>query len=203
MDERLLRNISIAFTGGAIGGLVTILAATLIPATGIVEATGSAIRIPMHERWMISPGDTYNLMVWGGLFGLFFLVPAVKKWNWVAWIIIVAVLAGPYALVTLFGVHAEDGTRLGSSAMVWIVVLAYLALLLVLPIWRSRPWWVFGLIIGVVAGASSLFIMFPIKHGAAMFAGMALGPGTVPWVIIFNLFFGLSTAYFIKRAKLL
>jgi len=201
--EKLLRNIAIVFTGGAIGGLVTVIVATLIPATGIVEATGSHARIPMHDMWIISPPDTYRLMVWGGLFGLFFLLSTVKKWNWVPWIVIVAVLAGPYSLVVLFGVHGDDGMMLGASPVVWIVVLAYLALLVVLPIWRNRQWWVFGLIIGVVAGASSLFIMFPIKMGPPMFGGMAAGPGTVPWVIIFNLFYGVSSAYFVMRAKLL
>jgi hypothetical protein len=36
-----------------------------------------------------------------------------------------------------------------------------------------------------------------------MFAGMPLGPGTIPWVIFFNLFYGVSAAYFVMRAKLL
>ena len=201
--EKILRNVSIAFTGGAIGGFVTTLVATLIPATGIVAATGSNAAIPMNEMWVLNPPDTYRLMVWGGLFGLFFLVPAVKQWNWVTWIVLVAILAGPYALVTLFWARNEDGTMLTGSPIAWIVVLLYLALLVVLPIWRHKQWWVFGLIIGVVAGASSLFIMFPIKYGAGMFAGMPLGPGTVPWVIVFNLFYGVSAAYFVMRAKLL
>jgi hypothetical protein len=198
----MLRNIAIVFTGGAIGGFVTTLVATLIPATGIVEATGSKAAIPMHPMWILSPPDNYRLMVWGGLFGLFFLVPTVKNWNWVTWIIIVAVLAGPYALVTLFWAQSE-GTMLAAMPGPWIGVLLYLALLVVLPIWRHTQWWVYGLIIGVVAGSSSLFIMFPIAFGGEMFAGMPLGPGTIPWVIFFNLFYGVSAAYFVMRAKLL
>lgn len=201
--EKLLRNIAIVFTGGAIGGFVTTVAATLIPATGIVEATGSHAHIPMHPMWVISPPDNYRLMVWGGLFGLFFLVPTVKNWNWVYWIILVAVLAGPYALVTLFGVHSEDGMMLAASPWALILVILYMALLFVLPIWRHQSWWVYGLIIGVVAGSSSLFIMFPIKMGAGMMGGMMAGPTTIPWVMIFNLIYGIVAAYFIMRSKLL
>jgi len=200
--ERTLRNIAICFTAGAVGGFFTTLAATIIPATGIVEATGSHAKIDMHPMWILSPPDNYRLMVWGGLFGLFFLLTAVKKWDWKVWIGLVVILAGPYALYTLFGVKNEDGTALGSSPMVLIVVVLYLALLLVAPLWRDRQWWVYGLVVGVIAGASSLFIMFPIKIGPPMFGGMAAGPTTIPWVIAFNLVYGLVTAYLVMRAKL-
>jgi hypothetical protein len=200
--EKTLRNIAICFTAGAVGGWATTLVATLIPATGIVEATGSHAHIEMHPMWILSPVDTYRLMVWGGLFGLFFLLTAVKKLDWKIWIGLVVILAGPYALFTLLGVKSEDGTALMASPMALIVVLLFLALLVVTPIWRDRPWWLFGLVVGVIAGSSSLFIMFPIKMGAAMFAGMGAGPTTVPWVMAFNLVYGLVTAYFVMRAKL-
>lgn len=201
--EKLLRNIAIAFTGGAIGGFVTILAATLIPATGIVEATGSGARIPLHDMWIISPPDAYRLMVWGGFFGLLFLVPTFKKLTIVQWIVVVAIVAGPYALVALFGVRLDDGSMLISSPLGLIGVIVFLALLVGVPWVMNRIWWHYGLYVGVIAGCASLFIMFPIKLGAAMIGGMAAGPTTIPWVIIFNLFFGVSTAYFVKRAKLL
>ena len=200
--EKALRNIAICFTAGAVGGWFTVLVATLIPATGIVEATGSHAKIDMHPMWILDPVSTYRLMVWGGLFGLFFLLTAVKTWDWKIWIGLVVVLGGPYALYTLLGVKAEDGVALMSSPVALIVVLLYLLLLMVTPLWRDRPWWLFGLVVGVIAGTSSLFIMFPIKMGAGMFGGMMAGPGTIPWVIIFNLFYGVSSAYFILRAKL-
>jgi len=200
--EKTLRNIAICFTAGAVGGWATVLVATLIPATGIVEATGSHAHIEMHPMWILNPLDTYRLMVWGGLFGLFFLLTVVKQLDWKVWVGLVVVLAGPYAAFTLLGVKGDDGAAMMSSPMALIVVLLYLALLMITPMWRERPWWLFGLVVGVIAGSSSLFIMFPIKMGAAMFGGMAAGPTTIPWVIAFNLVYGLVTAYFVMRAKL-
>jgi hypothetical protein len=200
--DKLLRNIAIVFTGGAIGGLVTIIVATLLPATGIVEATGSHARIPMHDMWVINPVDTYRLMVWGGIFGLLFMVSTLKNLSFAKWIIIVAIVAGPYALATLFGVSLDDGSKLITSPLGLIGVIVFLALLVGIPQVMRRVWWQYGLYVGVIAGCASLFIMFPLKLGAAMIGGMAAGPTTIPWVIIFNLFYGVSTAYFIMRAKL-
>ena len=200
--ERMLRNIAIVFTGGAIGGFFTIVAATLIPATGIVAMTGSNAAIPVHEGWLFDPVANYRLMVWGGFFGLFFLLPLYKTWDWKKWAPIVVVVVGPFVVYLLFMASAGDAA-FSSSPIRVIVVLLYFAGIMALPLVRNTQWWVYGLIIGVVAGCSSLFIMFPIKFGGEMFGGAPLGPGTIPWVIVFNLFYGIATAYFVNKAKLI
>ena len=196
--ERMLRNIAIVFTGGAIGGFFTTVAATLIPATGIVALTGSQAKIAVHEGWLLDPVANYRLMVWGGFFGLFFLFPLFKTWDWKKWAPIVLVVVGPYLVYLLF-----IDSEFSSSPIRVIVVLLYFAGIMALPLLRNTKWWVYGLIIGVVAGSSSLFIMFPIKLGLGMFGGAAAGPGTIPWVIVFNLFYGITAAYFINKAKLI
>ena len=139
-----LRNLSVVFTGGAIGGFFTALAVYIFVTTGIVASLGSAIQLEYHPIWFIDPPFNYRLMVWGGFFGILFLLPFARK----------------------------------------------------------MVWWHWGLIVGGIAGSASLFVMFPIKYGMDMFAGMPLGPGTVPWIIFFNLFYGIPTAYFVKRVGL-
>ena len=202
--ERTLRNIAIVFTGGAIGGFFTTLAATVLPLTGIVAATGSNAAVAPHGMWFLDPATNYRLMVWGGFFGLFFLLGTFKTWNWPKWAAIVVVVVGPYVVYLLgWGMVGEEGESFASSPIRVVVVLLYFAGIMALPLARNLSWWKYGLIIGVVAGSSSLFVMFPIAYGGAMFGGMPLGPGTIPWVIVFNLFYGVSTAYFVHRAKLI
>ena len=200
--ERMLRNIAIVFTGGAIGGFFTTVAATLIPATGIVALTGSQAKIAVHEGWLLDPVANYRLMVWGGFFGLFFLLPLFKTWDWKKWAPLVLVVVGPYLVYLLF-IHGDGDDAFSSSPIRVIVVLLYFVGIMALPLVRNTKWWVYGLIIGVVAGSSSLFIMFPIKLGVGMFGGAAAGAGTIPWVIVFNLFYGYTAAYFINKAKLI
>lgn len=202
MNKTLLRNIAVVFTGGAIGGLVTTIVATLIPMTGLVAATGSKAALPPHEMWLFDPVTNYRLMVWGGLFGLFFLLGTFRNWNWMYWVVAVVVILGPYVIYLLGFATGEGGMSFSASPLNVVLVILFFIGILAVPLARHMNWWRYGLIVGVVAGCSSLFVMFPIKYGPAMMGGMPLGPGTIPWVIIFNLFYGVSAAYFIHRAGL-
>lgn len=138
----MLRAASVAFTGGALGGLLTAVAATLVPATGVVLALGSHYALPLHPRFLFDPPTLYRFMVWGGLFAAWFLLPAARR----------------------------------------------------------LVWWRWGLSVGLLAALAKLFIAYPLNYGAAMLAGAALGPGTVPWVIVFHLLYGFTAAYYVHLA---
>jgi hypothetical protein len=68
----MLKKISYAFSAGALGGLINSVAVWLFGILGITMALG--VKIAPH----ISPEWLYPRIVWGGLWGLLFLIPAMK-----------------------------------------------------------------------------------------------------------------------------
>lgn len=64
-----LKNLSLAFTAGCLGGLMNSFAVWLFGALGINQALGVSIAPKLTPAWL------YPRMVWGGLWGFLFLLP--------------------------------------------------------------------------------------------------------------------------------
>lgn len=67
------KKLSVLFTAGALGGLLNGVAVWLFGAIGITTALGVKIAPQM------SPPFLYPRMVWGGIWGLVFLLPFLKN----------------------------------------------------------------------------------------------------------------------------
>lgn len=69
----MIRKISGAFTGGAIGGLVDSINITLLGKLGISDLLGVTMKPEFTAPWL------YQRMVWGGIWMLPLLLPLWKK----------------------------------------------------------------------------------------------------------------------------
>lgn len=69
----MIRKISGAFTGGAIGGLVDSINIVLLGKIGITDLLGVSMKPEWTAPWL------YQRMVWGGLWMLLLLLPLWKK----------------------------------------------------------------------------------------------------------------------------
>jgi len=68
-----LRKTSLYFAAGSLGGLVNSIAVWLFGAYGI----NAALNVAIQPR--LTPGWLYPRIVWGGIWGLLFLLPLVKS----------------------------------------------------------------------------------------------------------------------------
>ena len=64
---------SSAFSSGALGGLVNSLAVWLFGISGINAVLGVSLQPHLSTKWL------YPRIVWGGIWGLLFLIPILKK----------------------------------------------------------------------------------------------------------------------------
>lgn len=64
-----IKNISLTFTAGCVGGLMNMFAIWLSGLSGLTKALGVQIAPHLSVPWL------YNRLVWGGLWGLLFLLP--------------------------------------------------------------------------------------------------------------------------------
>lgn len=69
----MIRKISGAFTGGAIGGLVDSVNITILGKVGICDLLGVSMKPEFTAPWL------YQRMIWGGLWMLLLLLPVWKK----------------------------------------------------------------------------------------------------------------------------
>ena len=65
----MLRNITLVFAAGCLGGLVNSLAVWFFGDTGITPALGVKIKPMLSAAWL------YPRIVWGGIWGFLFLLP--------------------------------------------------------------------------------------------------------------------------------
>lgn len=69
------RDLSLVFAAGAVGALANSVAAWLFGALGITGAFGVAIAPALTPEWL------YPRLVWGGLWGVLFLLPVLRgRW---------------------------------------------------------------------------------------------------------------------------
>ena len=69
------RRLSLAFAAGAVGGVASSLALWLLGASGLAQALDVRIAPALAPAWLVPRA------VWGGLYGLLFLLPlAGQRW---------------------------------------------------------------------------------------------------------------------------
>ncbi len=67
-----LKRLSIVFSAAALGGLTNSIAVWLFGAIGITSAFGVAIAPSITPQWL------YPRLVWGGIWGILFMLPLLK-----------------------------------------------------------------------------------------------------------------------------
>ena len=125
------RRLSVVFAGGVFGGLLNSLAIWLIGALGVTAALGVKLAPALTPAWL------YPRLVWGGLWGLLFLLP-VRRLSPMAQGLLLSL--GP-TLVQLFVVFpfrtpaGRMGLGLGSLTPVFVVLFN--------AVWGvAAAWWV-------------------------------------------------------------
>ena len=71
--NNLAKKISLVFAAGCLGGLLNSLAVWIFGVIGITSALGVKIAPPLSAPWL------YPRLVWGGIWGLLFLLPLMRK----------------------------------------------------------------------------------------------------------------------------
>jgi hypothetical protein len=67
------KKLSLVFAAGCLGGLLNSLAVWIFGEIGITSALGVKIAPPLSAPWL------YPRLVWGGIWGLLFLLPLMQK----------------------------------------------------------------------------------------------------------------------------
>lgn len=98
----LMKNSSLAFTAGCLGGLVNSVVVWLFGALGISQALGVSIAPPLTPAWL------YPRLVWGGLLGFLFLLP-VKGLTYPARGLLLSLGPSLGQLLVVFPVQAQKG----------------------------------------------------------------------------------------------
>jgi hypothetical protein len=71
--NNLAKKLSFVFAAGCLGGLLNSLAVWIFGVIGITSALGVKIAPPLSAPWL------YPRLVWGGIWGLLFLLPLMQK----------------------------------------------------------------------------------------------------------------------------
>jgi hypothetical protein len=71
--KNLLRNVSLSYAAGSLGGLVNTLTVWIFGISGITAAFGVKLAPALTPPWI------YQRLVWGGIWGLLFLAPLFKS----------------------------------------------------------------------------------------------------------------------------
>jgi hypothetical protein len=111
------RNISNIFSAGAVGGLINSLVVWIFGVIGITDALGVAIAPGLTPAWL------YPRIVWGGIWGILFLLPILRGSVYLRGLIF---SLGP-SLVQLFiffplGEKGLLGLELGSLTPVFVLL---------------------------------------------------------------------------------
>ncbi len=90
------------FAAGCLGALANSLAVWLLAATGVMAAWGVGIDPPVSVNWL------YPRLVWGGLWGLLFILPWLNGRCWLKGLLI-SVLPTLVQLLIVFPLKAGKG----------------------------------------------------------------------------------------------
>lgn len=74
--DRVLRQLALVFAAGCSGGLANSLVVWLFGALGVTAAAGVALAPTWTPPWL------YPRVVWGGIWGLLFLLPRPRRSSW-------------------------------------------------------------------------------------------------------------------------
>jgi hypothetical protein len=72
----MLRRVALYYAAASLGGLAVALTAWALGQIGVADALGVAIKPPLEPPWL------YRLIVWGGIWGLIFLLPLAIRPLW-------------------------------------------------------------------------------------------------------------------------
>lgn len=113
----MLSRAALFYAAASVGGLMVGLTVVLLAQIGVADALGVAIKPKLELPWL------YKLMVWGGIWGLIFLVPLKIKPLWLKALIFT--LAPVLALLAYF-IPASGGALFaldkGALAPVYLYV---------------------------------------------------------------------------------
>jgi hypothetical protein len=117
-----MKNLSLVFTAGLFGGLVNCLIVWLFGKLGIPQALGVQIAPPLTTAFI------YPELVWGGLWGLLFLIP-LGRLSFPVKGLLISLLPSMVQLFWVFPLIARKGILgLQLGALTPLVVLIYTAL---------------------------------------------------------------------------
>jgi hypothetical protein len=112
------RRLSLVFAAGAVGAVANGLALWAAGASGLTAALGVRIEPSLSAAWLAPR------VVWGGLWGLLFLLPLASQ-RWVAQGLALSLLPSLVQLFVIFPQHTSAGVLgLGLGAATPLVVLA-------------------------------------------------------------------------------
>ena len=103
----LFRNLSLGFAAGGIGAVANVAFLAIAIAAGLTAAMGIVMPPPPM------PAFLYKQIVWGGVFGLAFVVPVISR-SWISGGLLVGLAA---SLVALFIVFPADGGGPGMAGL--------------------------------------------------------------------------------------
>jgi hypothetical protein len=114
----VVRNLSLVFAAGVLGGLINSLAVWAFGEFGITAAAGVNIAPKLSAAWL------YPRLVWGGIWGVLFLLPMMRTSIWSRGFIY---SLGPtlVQLFVVFPMKAQKGAmglELGMLTPVFVVV---------------------------------------------------------------------------------
>ena len=111
------RSVSLAFAAGAAGGLANAVALHAASASGLLARLGVSLAPAFTPAWL------YPRIVWGGLWGLLFLLPLAPG-RWVAQGLLLGLFPSAVQLFVVFPYHTGAGTLgLGHGTLTPLVVL--------------------------------------------------------------------------------
>lgn len=113
---RLIRNISGAFTGGALGGLLDSFNIWAMGKTGISDAIGITMKPEFTGPWV------YKRMIWGGIWMLLLLIPLMANRVLVRGMLI-SLLPSAMMLFVVFPAMGKGVYGLGFGTLMPVVVI--------------------------------------------------------------------------------
>ncbi len=117
--KKLIHCLSLVFAAGCLGGAVNSLAVWLFGCSGFTKALGVQIGPTLTAQWL------YPRVVWGGIWGVLFLLPWLRKRQIVRGLVF---SLGPslVQLLIVFPFKAQKGF-FGMDLGVWTFVIVLLA----------------------------------------------------------------------------
>lgn len=104
------RNLSLAFTAGGVGAVANVAFVMVAAMSGLIAAMGIGLPAPAM------PAFLYKQIVWGGLFGLAFVIPALSR-SWITGGLLVGLAASLVALFIVFPSVTVDGKGPGMAGL--------------------------------------------------------------------------------------
>ena len=117
MIKKTARDLSLVFSGGGLGGLLNGLVVWLFGALGITSSLGVAIEPPL------TPEMLYQKVVWGGIWGVLFLLPIIGKRVWI-WGLALSIGPTLVQLLVVFPLKTDKGVlglELGILTPVFVI----------------------------------------------------------------------------------